>query len=56
MKIKMKLKRKIKKIKLNIYIMYLIFKCEDYKKILCHNCKHTQTCYKKYLNKVKWII
>ena len=54
-----RLKRKIKRIRLKIIISKRIFLCKNVdteKYTKCGYCKRTQNCYRKYLNKVKWII
>jgi hypothetical protein len=58
-KLKRKLRMVVKHVNLKLIINKRILLCknvdsETYTK--CGYCKYTQRCYRKYLNRVKWII
>lgn len=60
-KLKKYIKMKCKRLKLKIIINKRIILCRNdptYSNnyVNCCRCKYTQRCYKKYINRVKWII
>lgn len=60
-KLKRYLRLKVKRIRFKIIIINRILLCRNEPKysnnyVNCCRCRYTQKCYKKYLDRVKWII
>lgn len=58
-KLKIMLRLKVKRIRLTVIINMRIFLCRNVDSanyLSCVNCRRFQRCYRKYIERVKWII
>jgi len=58
---KRKIKRYFKRIRIRLYVYWLIVKCNEINKenmyIYCINCMQLKSwCYRKYLKRIKWLL